>query len=84
MCYAKAEVSYNTSLFNLKELDIFGSRNATRADFEAVIAFITGHRDTADRLISRVFPWNEADRAFAYWEQNRNETFKVMVDLTHG
>ncbi len=81
--YAKAEVSYNTSLFNLKELDIFGSRNATRTDFEAVIDFIANHQETADRLISKVFPWNEADKAFTYWEENRNETFKVMVDLTH-
>lgn len=82
--YAKSEVSYDTTQFNLKELDILGSRNATRADFESVIDFLSNHPDLADRLISRVFPWNEADQALAYWEQHRNETFKVMVELSDG
>lgn len=79
--YAKSEVSYNTSLFNLKELDIMGSRNATRADFDAVIAFLSGRAELADGLISKVFKWSEADKAFEYWESNRNTTFKVMIDL---
>lgn len=79
--YAKSEVSYNTSLFNLKELDIMGSRNATRADFDAVIAFLTGRADLANGLISKVFNWDEADKAFEYWESNRNTTFKVIIDL---
>lgn len=79
--YAKSEVRYDTTLFNLKELDILGSRNATRADFESVIDFLSDHADVADRLISRVFPWTEADQALSYWENNRNKTFKVMVEM---
>lgn len=79
--YAKSEVSYNTAWFNLKELDIKGSRNATRDDFEAVIAFLETNATLAESLISRVFPWAQADQAFGYWEANRNETFKVMIDM---
>lgn len=79
--YAKSEVAYNTSLFNLKELDILGSRNATRTDFEAVIACLETNPDLEDRLISRVFPWAEADKAFPYWQANRQETFKVLIDM---
>ena len=79
--YAKAEVSYNTSLFNLKELGIFGSRNATRADFMEVIAFVAENRAIADSLISKVFPWSHADQAFGYWEAHRDQTFKVMLEL---
>ncbi|GAA6208208.1 zinc-binding alcohol dehydrogenase family protein [Cognatishimia sp. WU-CL00825] len=79
--YAKSEVSYNTSLFNLKELDIRGSRNATRVDFETVISFLTGQEKLANTLISKIFPWTKADQAFTYWEANRNKTFKVMIDL---
>jgi threonine dehydrogenase-like Zn-dependent dehydrogenase len=75
-------VSYDTKFFNLKELDIFGSRNATRADFEAVVAFLEHDPAPADRLVSKVFPWGEADRAFDYWTANRAETFKVVVDFT--
>ncbi|WP_270729805.1 zinc-binding alcohol dehydrogenase family protein [Shimia sp. Alg240-R146] len=79
--YAKSEVSYNTAIFNLKELDIMGSRNATRADFEAVIAFLETQPTLAEHLISRVFPWAEADQAFGYWDANRQNTFKVMIDM---
>ncbi|MCJ8323629.1 MAG: zinc-binding alcohol dehydrogenase family protein [Rhizobiales bacterium] len=79
--YAKDNVSYNTSLFNLKELDIMGSRNATRVDFEAVIEFLEHNSDLANNLISKIFSWADADQAFDYWEKNRNETFKIMVDM---
>ncbi len=79
--YAKEKVPYNTALFNLKELDMFGSRNATREDFEAVIDFATSNPETSDRLISRVFDWDDAPASFAWWEANRNETFKVVVEF---
>ncbi len=38
--YAKAPVEFETRLFVQKELDIMGSRNATPADFEAVIRLL--------------------------------------------
>lgn len=79
--YAKDKVPYDTALFNLKELDMFGSRNATRGDFEAVVDFISANPEASDRLISRVFSWKEAQAAFDWWEHNRNETFKVMVEF---
>ncbi|WP_412551912.1 zinc-binding alcohol dehydrogenase family protein [Shimia sp. MIT910701] len=79
--YAKSEVSYNTSLFNLKELDIMGSRNATRADFEDVMNYVEANRNLAELLISRTLPWNEAAEAFPYWEANRQHTFKIMIDM---
>ncbi|WDR04261.1 zinc-binding alcohol dehydrogenase family protein [Devosia algicola] len=77
--YSKAPVSYNTSLFNLKELDIHGSRNATRADFEAVISHLEGLGDVADDLISKMFPLSDAAEALPHWLRERADTFKVMV-----
>lgn len=79
--YAKSEVSHDTARFIHKVLDILGSRNGTRKDFQAVIAFPETGARIADRLISRVFSWPEADRAFAHWTAARNETFKVMIEL---
>ena len=38
--YSKAPVTYDTKYFNMKELDIHGSRNATIDDFKAVIAYL--------------------------------------------
>ncbi|KKW67076.1 sorbitol dehydrogenase [Lampropedia cohaerens] len=77
--YAKQPVSYQTQFFNLKELDIHGSRNATMADFAAVIDFLE-RRDDADRLISRVFPLAQADQALPYWDAERARTLKVLIE----
>ncbi|SMO97260.1 zinc-binding alcohol dehydrogenase family protein [Paracoccus laeviglucosivorans] len=78
--YSKAPVSYDTAYFNLKELDILGSRNATMTDFQDVIAHLETIGDAADLLISKTFPFAEADQAFPYWTENR-DNLKVMVAL---
>ena len=77
--YAKQPVSYQTQFFNLKELDIHGSRNATMADFEAVIEFLERRQD-ADKLISKVFPLSQADQALPYWDAERASTLKVVIE----
>ena len=78
--YSKAHVTYDTRKFNLKELDILGSRNASRADFEAVIARLTSLGEVAHALISRVFPLSEAELAFPYWSHHRSSVMKIMVE----
>lgn len=76
--YSKAPVSYDTQLFNLKELDIMGSRNATIEDFRTVIAWLEGIGDEADALISRIIPFEEAENALPFWDGNR-DSLKVVV-----
>ena len=77
--YSKAPVTYDTKFFNLKELDIMGSRNATMADFQAVITHLEKIGDKADTLISKVFPFDEAEQAFPYWDHERN-VLKVLIE----
>lgn len=76
--YSKAPVTYDTQLFNLKELDIRGSRNATIEDFRAVIAWLEGIGEEADALISRIIPFAEAEEALPFWDGNR-DSLKVVV-----
>ncbi|MFD1197994.1 zinc-binding alcohol dehydrogenase family protein [Brucella gallinifaecis] len=76
--YSKLPVTYNTALFNLKELDIMGSRNATIDDFRAVIQFLEQIGNQADKLISKQIPFEEADTAFDYWADNP-DSLKIMV-----
>ena len=78
--YCKAPVTYQTQLFNLKELDILGSRNATMADFQAVITYLESLGDAAERLISRIFPFGEAEQALPYWQADYAHAFKVMIE----
>lgn len=77
--YSKAPVTYQTQFFNLKELDIMGSRNATLIDFEAVVAHLEKLGPDADKLISKVFPFEEAEQALPYWDGDRN-VLKIVIE----
>lgn len=77
--YSKAPVTYETKFFNLKELDIMGSRNAIMDDFLAVIRHLEAIGDAADALISKVFAFDDAEQALPYWDQNRN-ALKVVIE----
>jgi 2-desacetyl-2-hydroxyethyl bacteriochlorophyllide A dehydrogenase len=78
--YSKAPVSYETRFFNLKELDILGSRNALRADFEAVIAWMEALPQPPDDLITRIFPFAEAAQALPTWVRERASTLKFLIE----
>ena len=79
--YSKEPVTYDTKFFNLKELDIFGSRNATRADFADVIAALEDFGDQADMLITRQFSLDEAADALPFWDRNPEDVLKLVVSL---
>lgn len=79
--YSKEPVSYKTQFFNLKELDIMGSRNATADDFRTVITYLENLDHSPDDLISKVFSFSEADQALPYWVAERDATIKVMIAL---
>lgn len=78
--YCKEPVSYATRFFNLKELDIMGSRGSTMADFEAVIAYLVARETPPDDLITRVFPFEEADLALPYWVAERDDVVKILIE----
>ena len=75
----KAPVTYQTQLFNLKELDIMGSRNATIADFHSVIAHLEA-AEGAHALITRIVPFDEAEGALPYWDANRDSVLKLVIE----
>lgn len=79
--YSKAPVSYETKYFNMKELDIMGSRNATSEDFRAVVTYLETLGRSPDDLISKVFPFAEADKALPYWAKERASTLKILIEL---
>jgi threonine dehydrogenase-like Zn-dependent dehydrogenase len=78
--YCKAPVAYDTKFFNLKELDIMGSRNATAEDFRAVVAYLEGRGQTPDDLISKVFAFRDAEQALPHWVKERSSTLKIVIE----
>nr|WP_321980875.1 zinc-binding alcohol dehydrogenase family protein [uncultured Cohaesibacter sp.] len=79
--YSKAPVTYETKFFNMKELDIMGSRNATDEDFKAVIKYMEDLGRSPDDLVSKVFPFSEADQALPYWVKERDSTLKIIIEM---
>ena len=79
--YCKAPVSYETRFFNMKELDIMGSRNAMSRDFEAAVRYLEGFDHAPDDLITKVFPFSDADRALPYWVANRASVLKLVIEI---
>lgn len=80
--YGKAPVSYETKNFVLKELDILGSRNATDADFDHVVALLRSGRYPTAETITRTVAWNDAANALAEWAQNPAAVTKIQVRLS--
>jgi len=79
--YSKAPVTYDTKFFNLKELDIFGSRNAMRVNFEGAMRALVAMGPKADQLITKIIPMTEADGALPYWDNNPSKVLKLLVEL---
>jgi threonine dehydrogenase-like Zn-dependent dehydrogenase len=76
--YAKEAVTYDTTDFVRKELDILGSRNALRV-FPAVIKMLEKRERPFGDLVTRVFPFVDTARALRAWDDNPAEFTKILV-----
>jgi threonine dehydrogenase-like Zn-dependent dehydrogenase len=79
--YAKDAVSFDTKDFVLKELDIHGSRNATRQNFADVIGVLESGRYPVRDTITRCVPFAEAGLALAGWAADPSRVTKIHVEM---
>jgi threonine dehydrogenase-like Zn-dependent dehydrogenase len=79
--YAKKPVAYETKFFLLKELDILGSRNATRRNFEEVVAVLESGAYPVKETITRTVPFADADEAMQDWSANPARITKIHVEI---
>lgn len=79
--YAKEPVSYETKFFVLKELDLLGSRNATRSNFDDVVRVLESGRYPVAETITRCVPFGEAGAALADWAADPGRVTKLHVEL---
>jgi 2-desacetyl-2-hydroxyethyl bacteriochlorophyllide A dehydrogenase len=79
--YAKAPVSYDSSLFVRKELDILGSRNATAEDFATVIRLLEEGRFPVDRAVTRTVALDDAAEALRSWHDAPGRVTRIHVQL---
>ena len=76
--YAKEPVTYDTTDFVRKELDILGSRNALRV-FPAVIKMLEKQQFPFGDLISKVYPFAETAQALHDWDNNPAAFTKILI-----
>jgi threonine dehydrogenase-like Zn-dependent dehydrogenase len=79
--YAKKEVTYDTTNFVRKELDIRGSRNALRV-FPAVIRMIEQGQFPFTDLITKIYPFDQTGQALAGWDAAPGQFTKILIELT--
>ena len=77
--YSKSPVTFDTSLFVKKELDIRGSRNANPTDFKAVINYLHRGICPIDELITSVHEPEEAQAVLEAWEKNPGRVFRILI-----
>ncbi|TWT97720.1 putative zinc-type alcohol dehydrogenase-like protein YjmD [Botrimarina colliarenosi] len=82
--YASQPVEYETKWFVMKEIDIRGSRNALKADFERVIAMLQQGRVPTDQIVTQEVSLEEAPDALRQWSDRPGDVTKVHVRLSGG
>jgi threonine dehydrogenase-like Zn-dependent dehydrogenase len=77
--YAKEKISFDTSAFVKKELNIYGSRNALPHDFNAVMEYMSRGNCPVDELVTAVYPPEEAHAALSRWADSPGEVFRILI-----
>ena len=77
--YSKEKVTFDTQYFVKKEVDILGSRNAMPCDFRAVMEYLKKGVCPVDKLVTAVYPPEEAQQALEKWAENPDDVFRILI-----
>lgn len=77
----KDAISFTDPDFHRKEMTLLGSRNATSADFERVIAAISDGSAPVDRLITHRTDLDGAVRDISRWAKDKSGLIKAIVEI---
>jgi 2-desacetyl-2-hydroxyethyl bacteriochlorophyllide A dehydrogenase len=77
----KDPITFMDPDFHRKEMTLFGSRNATSADFERVIAAIRNGDVPIDRLITHRSSLAEAVRNIPVWATQKAGLIKALIEI---
>jgi 2-desacetyl-2-hydroxyethyl bacteriochlorophyllide A dehydrogenase len=75
----KSPVEYTPSTFILKELDVRGSRNALKEDFQAVIEMLASGRVDVKALITHRYELVHTGEALRFWNTNPLQVTKILA-----
>jgi 2-desacetyl-2-hydroxyethyl bacteriochlorophyllide A dehydrogenase len=75
------DITFSDPEFHKREMMLVGSRNATRADFQHVIASISAGGIPIDRLVTHRTTLRDSPRAIAFWAKEKSGLIKAMIDV---
>ncbi len=78
----KAEATFNHSVLLKKELNMFGSRNSLKSDFEEVIEIIASGKVEIDSLVTDIYEKEDAVQAFNDLVNNDGNRMKSMIKFS--
>jgi len=78
----KENLDFNFTLIQKKELGIYGSRNALKKDFLELIDSVNEGMAPLEKIITNVYPFDEAPKAFYDFAHNPGNMLKVLLDFS--
>jgi 2-desacetyl-2-hydroxyethyl bacteriochlorophyllide A dehydrogenase len=75
------DITFSDPEFHKREMMLIGSRNATRADFEHVVASIRGGKIPVDQLVTHRTTLRDSPRDIAAWAHQKSGLIKAMIDV---
>ena len=78
----KKETTFLHSTLLKKELNVHGSRNSYTKDFKALIQLVAAGKVDVMKMVSAVYPMEEADKAFEALAHNDGSLKKVLIEIT--
>ena len=77
----KHNIDLDFTIIQKKELNIFGSRNALTRDFEELIDLVKAQNIPLTDVVTNVYPFAEAARAFSDFSEHAGDMLKVMIEF---
>ena len=70
------------TIIQKKELNIYGSRNALKQDFEELIELVGSGKIDLDKIVTNEYNWTDAPQAFEEFSANAGKMLKVVLNFT--
>ncbi len=77
----KKNLDFNFTIIQKKELKIYGSRNATKEDFDECIDFMQ-KSESVEKIVTHTYKFDDVKQAFKDFESPKDVMLKVLIDFT--
>jgi 2-desacetyl-2-hydroxyethyl bacteriochlorophyllide A dehydrogenase len=77
----KNNLDFNFTLLQKKELNVFGSRNALKKDFEELIDLISQGNFDIEKVITNTYKMEDAPKAWSDFNENAGSMLKVVLEF---